>query len=273
MVNRLWHHLFGRGLVPTVDNFGALGEAPTHPELLDHLAWQFVHEDGWSVKRMVRRLVLTRAFALGNGPSDPRAAEVDPVNALWNHRPVRRLEAEAIRDALLVVSGRFNPVLGGPPVPVFLDEFVVGRGRPETSGPLDGDGRRSLYTAVRRNFLPPTMLAFDSPTPFSTVGRRNVTNVPAQGLARMNDPFFRQQARVWAERLLRETPGAPPADRVAWMFESAYGRLPAATETADCLAALDELRAFHPGGTVDGVEAWSDLAHALLNANEFIYVP
>jgi hypothetical protein len=272
MVNRMWHHLFGRGLVPTVDNFGALGEAPTHPELLDHLAWQFVHEDAWSMKRMIRRLVLTQAFAMGNGPVDARAREIDPVNALWHHRPVRRLEAEAIRDSLLVVSGRFNPVLGGPPVPVFLDEFVVGRGRPDKSGSLDGDGRRTFYTAVRRNFLSPTQVAFDFPTPFSTVGRRNVTNVPSQGLARMNDPLFRQQAGVWATRLLRETPGAPPAARIAWLFESAYGRLPTPEEGSDCLASLDELRAFHPADN-HGVEAWTDLAHALLNANEFIYVP
>ena len=272
MVNRVWHHVFGRGLVATVDNFGALGEEPSHPELLDHLAWTFVHEDAWSVKRLLRRLVLTRAFALANGPVDPKAASADPANRLWTHRPVRRLEAEAIRDATLVVSGRFNPTLGGPPVPVYLDEFVVGRGRPDRSGPLDGDGRRSLYTAVRRNFLPPTQLAFDSPTPFSTVGRRNVTNVPAQALARMNDPFFRQQARVWAERIRRDPAGTGPENRISRMFEEAYGRLPTTQETADCVAALGEFAAFH-GGDAGGVEAWTDLAHVLLNANEFIYVP
>ncbi len=272
LVNRVWHHVFGRGLVPTVDNFGALGEAPTHPELLDHLAYRFSHEDAWSVKRLLRSLVLTRAFSLAAGPADPKAVEKDPANGLWTRRPVRRLEAEAIRDSLLVVSGRFNPALGGPPVPVYLDEFVVGRGRPDKGGPLDGDGRRSLYTAVRRNFLPPTQLAFDGPTPFSTVGRRNVTNVPAQALARMNDPFFRQQARVWAERLLRERPQAGRRERIAWLFECAFGRLPADAEVAECTVALDEFNAFHPGET-DGVGTWADLGHVLLNANEFIYIP
>ncbi len=270
-VNRVWHHLFGRGLVPTVDNFGALGEKPTHPELLDHLAWQFVHEDGWSVKRLIKRLVLTQTYSMGQRVGDPRAEEIDPTNGLWHHVPVRRLEAEAIRDSLLAVSGRLNPAVGGPPVPVHLTEFVIGRGRPDQSGPLDGNGRRSIYTAVRRNFLPTTMTAFDAPTPFSTVGRRNVTNVPAQSLALMNDPLFHQQARVWAERLLREMPGADAGARVGWLFESAYGRRPTAAETGACLESLAELRRLQGTGE-DGVEVWADLCHSLLNANEFIYV-
>jgi hypothetical protein len=271
LVNRVWHHLFGRGLVPTVDNFGALGEPVTHPELLDQLAWQFVHEDGWSMKRLIKRLVLTQTYSMSHRAADPHADELDPANNLWHRVPIRRLEAEAIRDSLLAVSGRLNPAVGGPPEPVYLNEFVVGRGRPEKSGPLDGDGRRSLYLAVRRNFLSPTMLAFDSPTPFSTVGRRNVTNVPAQSLALMNDPLFHEQARVWAQRLLNELPGASPAVRVAWLFESAYSRLPTPTESSECLGALAELQKLHPGD--DGnVELWTDLCHALLNANEFIYV-
>ncbi|HSH17129.1 MAG TPA: DUF1553 domain-containing protein, partial [Verrucomicrobiae bacterium] len=154
MVNRVWHHLFGRGLVATVDNFGYLGARPTHPELLDHLAWRFAREQAWSLKRLIRELILSRAFAMSSRATDAVAEAKDPDN-LWLHRmPVRRLEAEAIRDALLAVSGRLNPAVGGPPVPVHLTEFVVGRGRPEQSGPLDGDGRRSIYTAVRRNFLP-----------------------------------------------------------------------------------------------------------------------
>lgn len=271
LVNRVWHHLFGRGIVPTVDNFGTLGEPPTHPELLDYLAWQFVHEDRGSVKRLIRRLALTQTFAMSHRAADPRADELDPNNALWHRIPIRRLEAEIIRDALLTVSGRLNPTVGGPPVPVHLTEFVVGRGRPDKSGPLDGDGRRSIYTTVRRNFLPTLMLTFDSPTPFSTVGRRNVTNVPAQSLALMNDPLFHEQARIWAARLLAEQPGAGSAARIAWLFETAYGRLPTPDETAACLESLAELRQFHPAGE-SSVEMWADLCHALLNANDFIYV-
>ena len=271
LVNRVWHHLFGRGLVPTVDNFGALGERPTDPELLDHLAWQFIHEDRWSLKRLIHRLVLTQTYAMSHRDTDPRAQELDPANNLWHRIPVRRLEAEAIRDSLLTISGRLNPAVGGPPVPVHLTEFTVGRGRPDKSGPLDGDGRRSLYLAMRRNFLSPALLAFDAPTPFSTVGKRNVTNVPAQSLALMNDPLFHEQARVWAERLIRELPAAEPTERIAWLFEGAYGRLPTAAETRDCLETLAELRQLH-GKETEDVESWSDLCHALLNANDFIYV-
>jgi hypothetical protein len=268
IVNRVWHHLFGRGLVATVDNFGALGDRPTHPELLDHLAWQFVHEDNWALKRLIKRLVLTQTFAMSSRSTDARGEELDPSNALLHRMPVRRLEGEVIRDALLAVSGRLNPAVGGPPVTVHLTEFLVGRGRPEKSGPLDGDGRRSIYTAMRRNFLPTFMQTFDAPTPFSTVGKRNVTNVPGQSLALMNDPLFHQQARVWAERLRRELPNADAATRVQWLFESAYGRLPTKSETDACLESLAELRELHEGN----VEAWGDLCHALLNANDFIYV-
>ncbi|MFZ9856345.1 MAG: PSD1 and planctomycete cytochrome C domain-containing protein, partial [Limisphaerales bacterium] len=217
LVNRVWHHLLGRGIVPTVDNFGTLGEAPTHPELLDHLAWQFLHEDGGSIKRLIQRIVLTQTYAMGHQAADPRADQIDPANRLWHRMPVRRLEAEAIRDAALQVSGRLDPAVGGPPVPVHLNEFVIGRGRPDNSGPLDGAGRRSVYQGVRRNFLSPTLLTFDTPTPFSTVGRRNVTNVPAQALALMNDPFFHEQAELWARRLLRELPTAEASERIRWM--------------------------------------------------------
>ena len=271
IVNRVWHHLFGRGIVPSVDNFGTLGERPTHPELLDHLAWQFVHEDQWSIKRLIKRLTLTQTYAMSHRASSPRAEEIDPSNALWHCVPIRRLEAEAIRDSLLAISGRLDPAVGGPSIPVHLTEFVVGRGRPDKSGPLDGEGRRSLYTAVRRNFLPTTMVTFDSPTPFSTVGRRNITNVPAQSLALMNDPLFHQQSRVWAERLLRELPEAESTTRLGWLFETAYGRLPTASEVAACQSTLSELKQFHRVGD-NNVELWTDLCHALLNANDFIYV-
>ncbi len=271
VVNRVWHHVFGRGLVATVDNFGALGDRPTHPELLDHLAWQFTQEDHWSLKRLIKRLVLTQTFAMSSRAAETRTEELDPSNALLHRMLVRRLEGEAIRDALLEVSGRLNPMVGGPPITVHLTEFLVGRGRPEQGGPLDGDGRRSIYTAMRRNFLPTLMQTFDLPTPFSTVGKRNVTNVPGQSLALMNDALFHQQARVWAERLLREQPKAEVAARARWLFESAYGRLPTESEVNACVESLGEFRALHSGDAKE-VEAWSDLCHALLNASEFIYV-
>ena len=270
MVNRVWHHLFGRGIVPTVDNFGYLGERPSHPELLDHLAWQFVHEENWSLKRLIRKLVLTDTFAQSSRDSTATASEVDPANVLLHRMPVRRLEGEAIRDALLVISGRLDPKTGGPPVPVHLTEFIIGRGRPDVSGPLDGAGRRSIYISTRRNFLPTMMLAFDLPTPFSTVGRRNVTNVPAQALTMMNDPFVREQAGAWALRLINDLPHADEAARVVWLFETAYCRQPSSDELWFCRETLDELQSQNAGEPESVV--WSEFCHALLNANDFIYL-
>lgn len=269
-VNRVWHHLFGRGIVASVDNFGELGERPTHPELLDHLAWQFVHEDNWSAKRLIRRLVLSSAFAMSSRVESAEAEEKDPRNHLWHRMEVRRLEGEAIRDNLLAVSGRLSRSVGGAPEPLYLTEFLVGRGRPEKSGALDGNGRRSVYLAMRRNFLPSLQMTFDAPTPFSSVGKRNVTNVPGQFLALMNDPLFHQQAKVWKENVFGRTPGMGDEKRIELLFESAYGRLPTSAEMQSTLRSLAELRELREAG--ESEDAWVDLCHALLNANEFIYV-
>ena len=197
MVNRLWHHHFGRGIVPSVDDFGAMGREPTHPELLDYLATRFV-ASGWSIKAMHRLIVTSRAYRMSSQLT-PEAVGLDRSIEHWHRRDVRRLEAEAIRDTILAVSGRLDPTMFGPSIAPHLTPFMEGRGRPGHSGPLDGDGRRSLYLNVRRNFLTPMLLAFDYPTPSSTMGRRNVSNVPAQALTLMNDPFLIGQAKVWAE--------------------------------------------------------------------------
>jgi hypothetical protein len=273
MVNRAWHHLFGRGIVASVDNFGVLGELPTHPELLDYLADRFAH-DGWSVKRLIRALVLSRTYQMSARP-DERADQADPQNLLLHRMRVRRLEGEAIRDALLAVSGRLDPRPYGPPVPVFLTAFQGGRGRPP-SGPLDGDGRRSLYLAVRRNFLSSLLLAFDTPIPFSTVGRRSVSNVPAQSLILMNDPFVHQQADVWARRVLGQ--GGTARDRVIAMYQSAFARPPSDAELAACLEFLDRQAGLASASRgrkppeVDDPAVWADLAHVLINAKEFIFL-
>ena len=263
-VNRVWHHLFGRGIVASVDNFGVLGERPTHPELLDHLADRFVR-DGWSLKRLVRGLVLSNTYGMSSHPSAD-ADQADPGNRRLHRARLRRLEAEAVRDAVLAVSGRLDRTAGGPSVPVYLTEFVDGRGRP-AGGPLDGAGRRSLYLAVRRNFLPPMLLAFDLPVPFSTVGRRSVSNVPAQSLILMNDPFVHQQAEVWGERV-RARPGTA-ADRVRRMYVEAFARPPSPEESAACLEFLN--RRAGPGRDPDAA-AWAALAHVLFNAKEFIFL-
>jgi hypothetical protein len=264
-VNRIWHHLFGVGIVPSVDNFGVLGEAPTHPELLDYLAAHFV-KDGWSMKRLIRTLVLSRTYRMSSH-LDPKADEADPQNTLLHRMRIRRLEGEGIRDALLRVSGRLNPTMYGHSVGVYLTEFQEGRGRP-ASGPLDGHGRRSVYLAVRRNFLSPLLLAFDTPIPFSTVGRRSVSNVPAQALILMNDPLVHQQAGVWARREL--TDGGTSEERVQRMYLRAFGR--PATD-AECRRCVDWLKARgQDGAGPDDTAIWTDLAHALLNTKEFLFL-
>ena len=267
IVNRIWHYLMGRGLVPTTDDFGVLGQRPTHPKLLDHLASEFV-ADGQSIKRMIKRIVLSQTYQMASRP-DSKSLAADPKNLLWHHRPPKRLEGEAIRDTLLALSGELDKTQEGPSVPVHLTEFMEGRGRPKTSGPLDGGRRRSIYVAVRRNFLSPFMTTFDTPAPFSTMGRRNVSNVPAQALILMNDPFVAGQAKKWAQRALaiEEDSENDSQDRsekrIIWMYESAFGRPPTKSE-------LEVSSEFIESST--DVETWTQFAHALINTKEFIFL-
>lgn len=264
-VNRIWHHLFGRGIVPTVDNMGVLGLPPTHSELLDHLAIQFV-QDGWSIKRMIRSLVLSQTYRMSSHPTEADAA--DPDNEWWHRMPIKRLQGEVIRDALLSVSGRLDPTPFGPSVPIHLTEFMQGRGRPGNSGPLDGNGRRSIYIAVRRNFLSPMMLAFDTPSPFSTVGRRTVSNVPAQALILMNDPFVIEQARGWAGQLLSNS-ALTTEQRLDRLYLTAFARHPNAAETSEAMAFLNSQGA---GDPANARGAWEHLCHVMFNVKEFVFI-
>jgi hypothetical protein len=258
-VNRVWHHLFGRGIVASVDNFGLLGEKPTHPELLDYLATEFV-AGGFKLKPFLRRLVLTDAFRMSStGTAD--AEQADPANLLLHKFRVKRLEGEAIRDAMLSVAGRLTATeKGGPSTLIYLTPFLEGRGKP-ASGPIDGAGRRSIYLGVRRNFLNPFLLAFDTPIPFSTVGRRQVSNVPAQALILLNDPFVHQMAGAWAKELAKP---APTDERLRGMYLAAFGRPITPAELANCREFL--------GKNETDESAWTDLAHTLFNVKEFVFV-
>jgi hypothetical protein len=254
--------LFGRGIVASTDNFGFLGERPTHPELLDYLADEFVRH-GWSIKWLIRTLVLSNAYQM-DSRGDEAADVADPQDLLLHRTRLQRLEGEAIRDAMLAVSGRLDRRLFGPPVAVHLTPFLEGRGRP-ASGPIDGDGRRSIYLAVRRNFLSPFLLAFDTPIPFSTVGRRTVSNVPAQALILLNDPFVHEQAAVWAKAVAQEA--GTDAAKIERMYLRAFGRPPVEQEGESCLAFLHSQSSTEPS-----VDAWTSLAHTLFNLKEFIFV-
>ena len=272
MANRLWHHVFGRGLVETVDNFGIQGKMPTHPQLLDYLASRFV-EQGWSVKALIRDMVLSQAFQRTVEASE-ESLEKDPQNLLLQHYPTRRLEAEAIRDAMLSVSGRLNTTMYGEGVPVYLSPFMTGRGRPRESGPLDGDGRRSIYISLRRNFLPPMMLAFDMPIPFTTFGKRNTSTVPAQSLTLLNDPFVENQAEHWAKELI-SLKELDARERIEVMYNTAFSRSAKEEEIVDGLAFLETQAATY-GLDVDDwandTRPWKDYCHALFNMKEFIHL-
>lgn len=268
IVNRIWHQLMGRGIVPTPDDFGVLGQPPSHPELLDHLATRFRRE-GRSVKQLIRILVRSATYRMSGQPS-PDAQAVDPKNVWRHHFPPKRLEAEAIRDALLAVSGKLDRTPYGPSVPIHLTPFMDGRGRPGHSGPRDGDGRRSIYIAVRRNFISPFMMTFDMPVPFSTMGRRNVSNVPAQALILMNDPFVLDCAQAWGRRSVTDGP-ADPAARIARMVETAFARPPSEIE-AETAAEFVRREAERRGTDPADPDIWADLAHALINTKEFIYL-
>jgi len=228
-----------------------------------------VKDQGWSLKKLIREVVLSRTYQMSSQPADAAAEQADPDNLLLHRMNLRRLEGESIRDAMLAVSGRLDPKMGGPSEPIHLTPFMGGRGRPSQDGPLDGDGRRSIYIAVRRNFLSPMMLAFDTPLPFNTIGRRNVSNVPAQALILMNDPFVVDQANRWAERTAAD---ADPRQRIWQMYLTAFSRPPADDELADAKTFLDEQRAIYAAKDPADQRVWADFAHVLFNVKEFIYL-
>jgi hypothetical protein len=252
MANRVWHHMIGRGIVPSTDDFGVLGQAPADQALLDELAMR-LRAHG-SVKQLIREIALSDAYAAAG-------------------RPPRRLDAEELRDAIIDVAGGLDLTMGGPSIPVHLTDAMQGRGRPGASGPLDGARRRSVYQETRRNFLNPFMLVFDEPIPTTTVGGRSVSNVPAQGLTLMNDPLVRSQAERWGALLTARAAEATRAvteDTVRGMYETAYARPATSDEVSNAAAFLGV--STETLAVVPDANAWSDLAHAILLSAEFRYL-
>jgi hypothetical protein len=259
-VNRVWTHLFGEGLVRSVDNFGAQGERPTHRELLDDVAVRFM-EDGWSVKRLVRALVLSRAYRMAVAENQG-AARIDPENKLLWRANRRRLEAEVLRDTMLVVSGRLDRRMGGSAVAT-LGEFAINNGG-KGGITTDGNTRRSVYLPVLRGYLPPLFEVFDFADPDVSTGKRNATTVASQALYLMNSPFVMDQAREAARRLLAEA--GEDGDRLALLYRRALGRVPAPAEREAVLRFL--------GGQADGagLEAWAAVCQAVFGCTEFRFV-
>jgi Protein of unknown function (DUF1553)/Protein of unknown function (DUF1549)/Planctomycete cytochrome C len=263
LVNRLWHHLLGRGIVATTDDFGVQGQRPTHPELLDFLANRLI-EHKWSVKRAVRGIVTSETYQRSSVIADS-TREKDPDNVWLSRARVRRLEAEAIRDTLMSIADRLDVKLEGTSIPVHLTEFLEGRGRPGSSGPADSEFRRSIFISVRRNFLVPMMSTFDAPNPFSSMGRRNVSSVPAQSLTLLNDPFVHQLAKDWSQSMLA-LPATTDQQRLETMYLTAFARLPTQAEQASTLEYIAAQKALDR--TQHAV--WQDVAHVLMNMKELI---
>ncbi|HAC89210.1 MAG TPA: hypothetical protein DCF63_01060 [Planctomycetaceae bacterium] len=200
--------------------------------------------------------------------------EKDADGALLSHRKIRRLSAENLRDAVLLTCGSLDQRLAGPSVPVHLTDQMTGRGRPNISGPLDGDHRRSIYLEVRRNFLNPFLIAFDFPMPSSTTGRRNDSNVPAQALGLLNDPLMDLMSQRWAQQTDQ---WSSPHRRIELMFQTALGRSPTDTDSLRCMEFVtsysqDTNESSEPSKNSTDLTAWQDLAHLLLNAKEFWFL-
>ena len=269
MANRIWLQFFGRGLVPTPDDFGPMGQEPSHPKLLDWLATDF-RENNWSIKSLIRKIVLSQTYrqssTLNPANEQQKVTLADPQNILLHKMPIRRLQAEAIRDSILSFSGRIDKKLFGPSVPIYKTAFMTGRGG-KKNGPLDGAGRRSIYGSVYRNFLSPFMLAFDQPAPFGTKGRRSVSNVPAQSLALLNDPFIIGQCKLMG----RNTVNAQKTQTEALntLYETITGKLPGSDVQQKLLSFLSTQSKAH-GGMSEQV--WSDLAHVLVNSKSFLFL-
>jgi mono/diheme cytochrome c family protein len=270
IVNRVWQGHFGRGIVPTPNDFGKLGEQPTHPELLDWLAAEFV-DRGWALKRL-HKLIMTSSTYRLSAAGDAENLKVDPGNALLWRFTMRRLTAEEVRDSILSVSGSLNPKMGGPSVyPKIPKEVLAGQSKPgegwPTSPPEEAN-RRSVYVHVKRSLQVPVLVAHDQADTDNSCPVRYVTTVPTQALGLLNGEFSNESAAAFAARLEKECPGDLPA-QVARGIRLTTGRIPAADEVARDVAFVRELKAKH---NLTDRTALTRYCLLLLNTNEFVYL-
>ena len=272
-VNRVWQHLFGKGLVTSPDNFGTTGSPPSHPELLDFLAADFT-ERGWSTKKLIRQLVLSRTYRQSSAPVDANLA-VDPDNvSLWRMSK-RRLDAEAIRDAMLAVAGQLDPTpANGSPVqkaegPVqALGRFGMAMAKPEDTA------KRSVYIPILRDQVPEVLELFDFPDPSLVAGHRDGTSVPAQGLYLMNNPAVMKLAEKTGEALQKKY--LSETERIDAAFKQAFGRAAKETEVKAAQGFIEKFTTAEMKGSRRKTEvekaAWAAFAQALFAAAEFRYL-
>jgi len=267
MVNRMWQHLFGEGLVRTPDDFGVYGDRPTHPELLDHLATRFVR-DGWSMKKLIRSIVLSRTYRLSSR-CDARLREADPDNFLLARHNRRRLDSEAIRDAMLHASAELDasPARGSL---IQERDFLVN----ELGSLHQPNHHRSIYQLMLRNSMPPDLAAFNLPDALTVVGRRDESTLATQPLYLLNNPFVVEQAKHFAARLLA-SPGDDTA-RIRIAHQRAYAREAADAELKRATDFIRELDLTLVSSTPDArqreLRVWAAYCQALLASNELRYV-
>jgi len=280
LVNRIWQHHFGTGLVATSNNFGARGERPSHPELLDWLAGEFV-ANGWSLKKLHRLILLSSVYQTST-QADETARKADPGNRLLGRTMRRRLDAESLRDALLAVSGQLDRAVGGDESGELLfkeAENIGARIRPnrvQADHPVyTTSTRRSLYLPVVRNAVPDVLALFDGADPNGVTAVRNDTTVASQALFLLNHPFVREQSLHFA-RLLLADQQATDADRIARAHHLALGREPLASEAAEVahfLAAYQTRAKAKGQKPVEArLNAWHSFCQTLFCRNEFLYV-
>lgn len=265
MVNRIWQNHFGVGLVVTPDNFGVTGARPSHPELLDYLASEFV-KNGWSIKSLHRLIVNSATYRQGSAARQSSFAK-DPENVLLWRYPMRRLDAESIRDGMLRVSGEMDAAIGGPYVPVKMDAT----GQVIVDEAQAGAKRRSLYLQQRRTQPAAVLEVFDGAQMNPNCSRRIPSTVSLQSLTLLNSEFARQRGQKFAERLAKEA-GADPAKRIELAFRLALGRSPKTDERAAAEEFLAAQKAAYAGKADGGENAWADFCQMVLASNGFLYV-
>jgi hypothetical protein len=289
-VNRLWKLYLGRGLAASLDDLGSQGEPPTHPELLDWLASEFV-ESGWNIKHVIRRIVLSQAYRQSSLETSAMR-EKDPLNRLFARQNRPRLDAELIRDNALAVSGLLVSTIGGPSSrPYQPDGYYAHLNFPKRTYTADQDQqqyRRGVYTHWQRSYLHPMLKAFDAPSREECTAERPVSNTPQAALVLLNDPTFLEAARVFALRILDEG-GESADDRLRWAWRVALSREPSPRELTTLARLLrQDLAEFEADqkaaeelltvglapcpAELDKVEvaAWTSVARAFFNLNEYI---
>ena len=257
MVNRIWHNLFGRGIVASVDNFGRLGTPPTHPELLDYLATEF-RASGGSVKNLIRRIVLSRTYRL-SADASRSLEEADPENKMFGRQNRRRLTAEEIRDSVLYLADRLNPDSGA----ATAGKYGVDLDKPMS---FAKETLRTVYLPIARNNLVAELELFDAANPDFVSGSRSITTVPTQALYLLNNNFFLTQAKEIGKRSLS---AKDASDRISRLYQEILNRTPSYIEIQ---RALDFVKELETDSKIDREEAFGHLAHLLLVSTEFLFL-